>query len=475
MSTIFRTIAAAAFLTVFVELGGCETGEPEPPNAAASHDDAPAAGAPTNRIDIPASVRTNLGITFAKVQRRAVASTIRVPGRFELLPTARREHRTPLAGRIELLVAQYERVSPGTPLYRVDSTSWRQIQRDIEDTVAAVDIARTRLESLTPFMEAHRLHEQGLRESVELWTERVKQLQELGAAGGGRAGELAEAQANLTEARASFGEVLEKDAELRLRDAELRSELRTGESRLELLLNAAATVMGVTREAVDDGSDRPMWKLVGVIEVRATMTGTVETIAVSNGTWVDEGEMVLSIVDPTAIRFRATGLQSDLRLLREGLPASIVPPQGGSVAMDDAIATTLQIGLDADPQQRTLELLAAPARLTEWTRPGVSAFLEIAVDQTASPELSIPRSGVVRDGLTPIIFRRDPANPDKVIRMEADLGIDDGRWIVVNSGVKEGDEIVLDGVYQLLLASSATAAKGGHFHADGTFHAGEDE
>ncbi len=87
----------------------------------------------------------------------------------------------------------------------------------------------------------------------------------------------------------------------------------------------------------------------------------------------------------------------------------------------------------------------------------------------------MPLHAVVRDGLTPIIFKRDPKDPDKVIRMEADLGIDDGRWVVVKSGVKEGDEVVLDGVYQLMLATSGTAAKGGHFHSDGTFHEGEDK
>jgi hypothetical protein len=81
---------------------------------------------------------------------------------------------------------------------------------------------------------------------------------------------------------------------------------------------------------------------------------------------------------------------------------------------------------------------------------------------------------VTRDGTRSIIFRRDPANPDKVIRMDADLGVNDGRWVTIGSGVKEGDEIVLDGVYQLMLATAGNAPKGGHFHSDGTFHEGED-
>jgi hypothetical protein len=80
---------------------------------------------------------------------------------------------------------------------------------------------------------------------------------------------------------------------------------------------------------------------------------------------------------------------------------------------------------------------------------------------------------VQRDGLTPIIFRRDPNNPNEAIRMEADLGLDDGRWVAILSGLADGDEVVLDGGFQLMLATSGSIQQGGHFHPDGTFHEGE--
>jgi multidrug efflux pump subunit AcrA (membrane-fusion protein) len=80
---------------------------------------------------------------------------------------------------------------------------------------------------------------------------------------------------------------------------------------------------------------------------------------------------------------------------------------------------------------------------------------------------------VQQDGLTQIIFRRNPNNPNEVIRMEADLGLDDGRWVAVLSGLRDGDEVVLDGGFQLMLATSGSIQKGGHFHSDGTFHEGE--
>jgi hypothetical protein len=105
----------------------------------------------------------------------------------------------------------------------------------------------------------------------------------------------------------------------------------------------------------------------------------------------------------------------------------------------------------------------------------VSAFLEIETAATDAHELAVPLSAVLQDGLQRVLFRRDPKDPDTVIRIEGDLGLDDGRWIEVKSGLMDGDEVVLEGAYELMLASSGQAPKGGHFHADGTFHAGEDK
>ena len=89
----------------------------------------------TNRIDIPPSVRQNLGITFVTVEKRPVRSTVRLPGQFEFRPEARREYHVMLSGRIELLVKQYERVERGQPLFHLDSPEWRRMQSDLVGTL----------------------------------------------------------------------------------------------------------------------------------------------------------------------------------------------------------------------------------------------------------------------------------------------------------------------------------------------------
>jgi hypothetical protein len=172
-------------------------------------------------------------------------------------------------------------------------------------------------------------------------------------------------------------------------------------------------------------------------------------------------------------------LQSDLSRVRDGMPVRVVAAAGGDAMAGDArapISGTLRIAPIADATTRTADVLVEldPVEVARsgWARAGVAAQVEVTT-AGGREELAVPAGAIVRDGTVFVIFRRDPANPDKVIRLEADLGVSDGRWTVVQSGVKQGDEIVVGGNYQLMLATSGSAPKGGHFHSDGTYHEGD--
>lgn len=457
MNQAHARILLTTMLALMLGPGGCDRAGQKHASGDGHDHGAPAEGgatAPTNRVDIPAPVRQNLGITFAKVEYRSVARTLRVPGRFEWLPTARREYRTPMAGRVELLTSQYERVEPGTALYRVDSASWR----DLHEQIAAV---QARVDAMGPLREAHRRHEEILAEKVALWESRLRQLDELRAAGGGGAAQYTEARATLNATQAELADVMEKDAELQAQHRHAEAELRSLQSRHDLLVRGSGCAD--RHEGPEPGTGYTVCAVAG---------GVVEAIGITPGGLAEENGLIVALVQPEQVRFRARALQSDLGVLRDGLPARIVPGQGASVPLQDAMRGTLSIGLAADADERTVDLLVRPEALSTWARAGVFGYLEITL-AGGEEELAIPLSAVVRDGATPIIFRRDPANPDRVIRLDADLGIADGRWVVIRSGVREGDEVVLGGNYQLMLATSGNAPKGGHFHPDGTFHEGE--
>lgn len=474
MSFLKIVLALFALLTLLVGCGGPATSAGGDDHE--DHVDTP----PTNRVDIPLAVRSNLGVTFVTVERRRVQSTLRAPGQFELLPSARREYRTMLSGRVELAVAQFDEVEPGTLLYSIDSTEWRALQQQLVETSSEIHRLRVRLGTFEPLEAAHARHAEGLHRSVAIWEERVAQLESVRAAGGGRVDALAEARATLAKTQSDLAEVDEKDAEVHASRAEAAALLEAARGRWDALLNSASTLCNLSVEELARASetgDRGRWSHIDRIEVRAVASGIVEDLGATNGAWVAASTAVVTVVQPDRLRFHALGLQSDLGVLEDGLAARIVPPtptkSGRAIPLQDTMEGTLVLGLAGHADARTIDLYCRPTELLTWARPGVAAQLEIVTAGDEGEELAIPLAAVQRDGLRPVIFRRAPDDRDQAIRLDADLGRDDGRWVQVLSGLRDGDEVVLDGAFQLMLATSGTTQKGGHFHADGTFHEGD--
>jgi multidrug resistance efflux pump len=509
----FRFLPASpATLLVLALLALVACGDHHHDHPAEAHDH-PAA--PTNRIAVGDNVRRNLGITDVKAEYRRVSATVRVPGRLVSPPEAVRECRGPLAGRIEPVVSTFQAVKAGDVLYHLDSPAWRERQRQLAELAAAVSRAEAAvsvalaeraqaervLAALNGTVPLHRERAETLVAQERIWSERVAALEAIQQAGGGRAGDLAEARARLATARSERAQAGEHQAEHLLEHARVDAALnRQGDApsrltaelesaragresaqaayALELRAAAAITGHGVEQllEAVEvplgealapDSGKVPRWRAIDRLEVRAERAGLVATVAVPAGGWIEAQTLVMTVIDPALVRFDGEALQGDLARLRTGQPAMITapPPHG----LDQRLDGRLVIGPVGDPVSRTVPVVVLPSGSAPWARPGVATVAEITV-AGGDEELAIPLAAVAQDGLARLIYRRDPKDPDQVTRLDADLGLDDGVWVVVNSGLKEGDEVVLDGVYELAL-SGGGAVKGGHFHSDGTFHA----
>lgn len=458
-----------ALASVLAATGCRPTAPTAAPPAAQTH------AAPTNRIDINATVRQNLGITFAQVERREIARTLRMPGRFELRPLARREYRAPAGGAVEVLVQPLQTVTPGTPLYRVSSPQWREVQAKLLERRATIRVDEASLESYAPQREAHQRRGAELERVATVWAERVAHLERLQQSGGARADDLAQARGAQATAKADQATAHTAIAELMAKEAEARARVDAARSsfRAELAVAAALSNVDAERLLAEEGGV-PAWESKTWIEVHAVDAGVVETIHATHGAWIEEHAPVVGLLRPHDLQFRARAFQADLGRLRDGLPAAIVPPPRSGVDAAERTTGVVRLGATGDAELRTLDVLVSPDSVPSWARAGVWADLEVIVGGPPAPELAIPLACVIADGTQSLVFRRDPANPDKAIRMEADLGKDDGRWVEVRSGVKVGDEIVLDGAYALMAATSGSITKGGHFHPDGTFHEGDD-
>ncbi len=462
---------------------------------------------PPGTVAITPQVRQNLGITLAKVEMRQVASTLRVPGSFEPLPSAVREYHAPLAGRVELLVRQYDTVSTGTPLYRLDSSEWRKMQQELLSAHAEVLSTSATLmtaqiasrggaaaEGVTQQrIAASEAHIKNLQQSIKIAEARLVQVQKLQGVAGGRLSEVNEARSQLATLKANLSQAQEDRAELDQQQLQLTTEAGSGAFgtsetvRATLLAREAeyesaktqqdlhfanlSAIMGI--DNVPTTSTATNWTLIPEFTIRAVAEGTVSAVPVSTGAYVDTSAQVLTTLNTDKLRFRAMGLQSDIQSLSGKLPGRILKP-GTADGTDQYIPVTVMAGLEADAEERTLDLVAEVDAVYPWARIGLSTDLELVLDDTEDPETAIPVEAVIQDGVDKVFFRRNPNNPDQAVRTKADLGISDGHWVVLGSGVKAGDEVVLAGVYELMLATADAPEAAGHFHADGTFHEGED-
>ncbi|MBN8524677.1 MAG: hypothetical protein J0M02_05000 [Planctomycetes bacterium] len=431
----------------------------------AGHDHGPGG----DGIALSANVRKNLGITWATAEYRVVQGVVRMPGRFEAEPSARRPYQSPLPGRIEVLVKPYQTVAAGAVLYRLHAADWLRLQQEIAEAAVAVHAAEDRLIAAQENVSA-------VDQALELWSGRLATLERLGAEVGGKAAEQAEAAGRVADLRISAAEAKRElaDAVRQARPAPGATGTGQAQIRLDLLLGQAAQLTGLTPAALlaaDGGA--PAWATMTAIEVRALSPGVVEGEVIPSGSWIEGHATVLTVTDPAGVRLRAAGLQADLPRFGDGLPARIV---AADPAVQKSVPAHLTIGPVADAIDRSVDIIARPAAdasLPAWVRPGVTANLEVVLSGSPEEELAIPVAATIRDGLKTVFFRRDRRDPDVVAKVEADLGASDGRWVVVQSGLKEGDQVVLGGIYPLKLSQQEGGAEAGHFEADGTFHTGK--
>ena len=403
-------------------------------------------------MDIPPQVQRALGLGFADVELRKVASTLRLPGAFEYAPQARRQYATPLAGRVEFVVTELEAVEPGQLLAKVHSDDWLAVRGDVESA---------RQEEAAALAEGRLVGAEGteLEGRIQALQARIAQLAEAGSRRAELDGELLALEAGWPRLEAA------RDLwRVRAEAAQARAELALARAR-------ALAVPGTDGpDATEKDSDSEVWP--PWLELRAHVAGRVERLFVPQGAHVAGATALVDVVDPTAVRLKVPVLSGDVARARNAEVARIVP-SGLLATPKSALEAEFVWDLAADPVTRARALFATPSSPERWAVPGAAAYLELELASSSGPVFAVPKAAIVQDGLQHVFFRRDPKNPARALRVEADMGVDDGRWVEIKSGVLRGDQVVLEGVYELKLAtqSSGLVQKGGHMHADGTFHA----
>ena len=198
----------------------------------------------------------------------------------------------------------------------------------------------------------------------------------------------------------------------------------------------------------------------GAVTVRSECDGIVESYTATDGSWLDTGAPVLTVIRPNALRFKALVAAADAIRIKNSSTAS-VNGRDGKIQFgigDDSGIVPLYVLFDGD-----VEAIA-----------GERATAEFSIEVSGGETLAVPSGAIVTVDLAPTVFIRDGKSEERFLAVRIRPGASGAGWTAVE-GLPSGDvEVVTDGAYELKLAlMSAGAAPSGHFHADGTFHEGE--
>lgn len=233
--------------------------------------------------------------------------------------------------------------------------------------------------------------------------------------------------------------------ELNRASAELETQLALRKAEREALLAAAEETNGV-------------------VTVRTAETGRVEALSVLDGAWVSSGTAVVELVRTERMRVKALVAAAEAARLKDDL----------KVRCGDAVGV-LQLGLGEADGLTPAYAVFDKGGLS--VRPGERLRVECVTDESETPVVAVPAACVVRVGLEPTVFVRDEHAGERFAAVKVTLGRTNGGWTEV-VGLPDDDdlEIVKEGAYELKIALSTQAGvpAAGHFHADGTFHEGED-
>lgn len=199
----------------------------------------------------------------------------------------------------------------------------------------------------------------------------------------------------------------------------------------------------------------------GAFYVRAPFGGQVSSLACNEGAYVEEGARVLTLQKPHLARVQLFASPLEKTTLTNGLCARVGTHQG-----------TLLNGLSTDGSMReTFVVFSSPHDLT----PGARVRVTIEYPSSDEPCTIIPREALVQIGLSPTVFVKNPDEENSFLAHPVEILHRNFTEVAV-TGLDEAASVVTKGAYELKLALADGATKpAGHFHADGTFHSGDDE
>jgi membrane fusion protein, heavy metal efflux system len=267
-------------------------------------------------------------------------------------------------------------------------------------------------------------------------------------------------------------QVLRRMRALREQNAKSARELEEAEfdqRKAEADLSAAEALRKTYERAKKQLADRPrsvdLSHGMPAVELKAPIAGVIIGVSATVGEHVHSDASVFTILNPEGVLIEAQIPEADLSRLGSS--------RGGTYETSDAPGTLAPIlgngggrlvylGTTVDPKTRTVPLVYEVPNPDGRLRIGMAlnVYVETAHVEEA---LVVPVSALVDEDGRAIAFVQVAGETFE--KRDLTLGIRDGEFVQVLSGVAEGEHVVTKGAYAIRLASvSGTIPAHGHAH-----------
>lgn len=174
--------------------------------------------------------------------------------------------------------------------------------------------------------------------------------------------------------------------------------------------------------------------------LRAPLPGYVQTISASPGSLVPAGSVVATIAGSGDLRGRLGIDPANARRIPQNGLVRITPSAGGAALS----APILSVDPTVDPQTRLASLFVRiPAAAGVGAGAPLTAELELPAAGSAP---TIPYSALLDDAGQAYVY---VARGGKALRRNVTTGANDGHRVVIQTGLRAGDAVVVEGVTAL--------------------------
>lgn len=198
------------------------------------------------------------------------------------------------------------------------------------------------------------------------------------------------------------------------------------------------------------------------IALRAPVAGVVVSSSARPGAYVRQGERLFLLSAPERRWLEVRVPERFAGSIGDATGAWFDLAGKGSVALDDSSgARVVQTDITIEPTTRTAGVTVGyPTGLVP--QPIGARFAAHVFTEPPTPRLAVPRAAVIDDGGRSVVYVQ--TGGETFTRRPVSLGIVDGSWVQVNTGVAVGERVVSEGAYLVKLAAVG-GEEIGHGHA----------